>query len=450
MVCMTSIAAALQALVGGADNVRSDDAAGHYEHDMTLGMGLRGRPSAVVMPAENEQVAAVVAWCYERGVPIVPRGGGTGLAGGATPVHGGVVVSLERMRAIRSFDPLLWRINVEAGVSTQTVQRLARENGLYFAVDPGAAEQSQIGGNIATNAGGPHSFKYGVMRVWVTGVEAVLAPGEIATFGGPLRKDVAGYDMVGLLTGSEGTLGIITAAWLKLIPAPPVAVPVCAFYPGPAQGVEAIQALLASGVVPAAIEYLDERATRIAAATFPGTVPEDAGFLVVAEADGSLEEADELREALGSGALSPPARALWGWRDGVSHAVAAQRGGKLSDDIAVPLDRLAEAVDATVEIGERHGLQACSWGHAGDGNLHCTFLLNPRDGLEATSARAAAEELFALAIRLDGTISGEHGIGVLKNGQLVNQWQPAAVAAHQAIKRILDPETLLNPGKKLP
>ena len=203
-----------------------------YLVDKTEARGLRGHAEAVCLPNEPEQVASAVAWCYERGIAIVPRGGGTGYAGGAVPVEGGVVVALERMARVRSFDPSLWRIEVEAGVRTAELRRVARESGLFFPPDPGAAEQSQIGGNVATNAGGPHTFKYGVTGAWVTGIEAVLAPGELVRVGGPIRKDVAGYDLKSLLIGSEGTLGIVTSVWLKLIPAPEASLPVVGFYGG--------------------------------------------------------------------------------------------------------------------------------------------------------------------------------------------------------------------------
>ncbi|MFL5827877.1 MAG: FAD-binding oxidoreductase [Thermoleophilaceae bacterium] len=430
-----------------------------YAHDATEHEGLAAQPELVLLPRDTEQVRVAVEWCYSNDVPIVPRGGGSGFSGGAVPVNGGVVISLERMTRVRSFDPGLWRMEVEAGLRTADVRRLARENGLFYPVDPGAAEQSHIGGNIATNAGGPHAFKYGVTGHWVTGLEAVVAPGEVVSVGGPVRKDVAGYDLRGLLIGSEGTLGIVTAAWLRLIPAPEAALPVVAAYPGVPEGCAAIEAVLASGVLPSAIEYLDENAVTASRGAFPVELPGNARFVVVAEADGSADEAErvaaELREAMATGAVlvhEPSARgdveALWRWRDGVSIAVAAVHGGKMSEDIAVPLDRLRDAIEGTLEIAARHGLDACSWGHAGDGNLHSTFMIDPRSEDEVRRAHAAAGELFELAVALGGTISGEHGIGWVKRGRLGLQWQDRAVQLHGEIKRAFDPKGLMNPGKK--
>jgi glycolate dehydrogenase FAD-linked subunit len=431
-----------------------------YVHDATTTRGLSGRADAVVLPGTAEEVAAVVAWCYEHDTPIVPRGGGTGYAGGAVPIDGGVVVSLERLTRIRAFDPLLWRIHVEAGVRTGDVRRLARENGLYFPPDPGATEQSQIGGNIATNAGGPHAFKYGVTGRWVTGIEAVLPPGELISVGGPIRKDQAGYDLKGLLIGSEGTLGIVTAAWLRLHPAPEAVLPLIGFYDSAVSGCTAIEQVLGGGLVPAALEYLDGGTLAAASAVFPGGVPAGAGFMVIAEADGTLQEAERLRaellEVLGEAALSvrsPEGSAavdeLWRWRDGVSIAVAAKRGGKFGEDIVVPLDRLAEAVERVVDIGRRHGIEAVSWGHAGDGNLHANFLVDLQDAEEVARAEQAADGVFELAVELGGSISGEHGIGWLKRGRLGLQWNARALAAHAAIKQALDPKGLMNPGKKI-
>jgi len=431
-----------------------------YLHDATESRAIGGRADAVALPRDAEQVAATVAWCYQHDVAIIPRGGGTGFAGGAVPVEGGVVLSLERLRALRAFEPERWRMWVEAGVPTSRVARRARENGLLYPPDPGAAESSQIGGNIATNAGGPHSFKYGVTGAWVTGLEVVLAPGELVRIGGPVRKDVAGYDLGALMIGSEGTLGVVTAAWLRLIPAPEAELPVLAAYPDADSGGAALAAVLAAGLQPATLEFLDAGAVSAARATLPEGIPTTAGFVLIAEADGSRAEAervrDELIEVLGDGALAVHApatreatRALWRWRAGVSLAVTASRGGKVSEDIVVPSERLAEAVGATRAIGERHGLPACSWGHAGDGNLHATFMIDRDDPAELGRAEEAAQELFALAVALGGSVSGEHGIGLVKRGALAWQWPPAALAAHAAIKAALDPKGLLNPGKKL-
>jgi glycolate oxidase subunit GlcD len=430
-----------------------------YGTDDSEASGVVGRPDAVALPATTEEVARVLSWCYAHDVPLVPRGGGSGFAGGAVPISGGVVLSLELLTAVRAFDPLFWRIQVEAGVHTATVHRLARENGLFFPPDPGASEQSQMGGNIATNAGGPHAFKYGVTGAWVTGLEAVVPPGEVITIGGPIRKDVAGYDLIGLLVGSEGTLGVITAAWLRLLPAPEATLPVVAFYPGSGEGCAAIEAVIGSGLQPAALEYLDAGALAAAGGAFPGKVPAPARFAVLAEADGSQSDAERLRleltavlaeHALAVGTPTAPAEveALWRWREGVSHAVSAQRGGKVSEDIVVPLDRLREAIEETLSIGARHDLDACSWGHAGDGNLHSTFMVDRADDEELARAERAALDLFDLAVRLGGSVSGEHGIGWTKRGQLARQWSRPALDLHHGIKQAFDPKGLVNPGKK--
>jgi glycolate oxidase subunit GlcD len=424
-----------------------------------MGRGVVGTADAIVLPSTVEEVAAVMRWCYEHDVPLTARGGGTGLAGGAVPVHGGVVIGFERLNRVRGFDPLLWRMHVEAGVTTGDVQRLARESGLRFPPDPGAAEVSQIGGNVACNAGGPHAFKYGVTRQWVTGVEVVVPPGEIVRFGGPLRKDVAAYDLTGLFVGSEGTLGLVTAAWLRLIPAPELELPVIGLYRDVDAGVAAIERVLGSGVVPAALEYLDGQTLGYAGDGYPFGLPAGTGFMVITEADGSAGEAGrvaaELREALADDAVAvhaphTPAEVadLWRWRGGVAFAFIAQRGGAFSEDVAVPLDRLREVARGTLAIGERHGVPALSFGHAGDGNIHSTFLFSPDDPDEEARADAACHDVFALALELGGSVSGEHGIGWLKRDQLERQLGPVGYDLHLRVKQAFDPKGLLNPGKK--
>ena len=295
---------------------------------------------------------------------------------------------------------------------------------------------------------------------WVTGLEVVLAPGELVRLGGPIRKDVAGYDIKSLLIGSEGTLGIVTAAWVKMIPAPEAAPPLAALYPDSETGCAAIEMMLASGIVAGRDRVPRRGRGEGDARGLPGPTTRRGRVHGHRRRRRNQAEAtsihDELTEVLSEGALmvhAPTAtkeiNALWRWRDGASIAVTAQRGGKISEDIVVPVDRLREAIEGTLEIGRRHDLETCSWGHAGDGNLHSTFMIDLDDPSELERAEHAAEDLFALAVELHGSISGEHGVGLVKNGQLARQWQPAAVAMHEAIKRAFDPKGLLNPGKKL-
>jgi glycolate oxidase subunit GlcD len=437
-------------LVGGA--VRP------YLRDATETRGLVGSADAVARPSSVDEVAAVVRRCYEHGIALTPFGGGTGYAGGAVPA-GGVVLSLERLTRVRSLAPELWRAEVEAGVRTRDVQRLALENGLWFPPDPGAAEQSQIGGNVATNAGGPHAFKYGVTGAWVTGLEVVLPPGDVVRLGG-VRKDVAGYDLLRLLVGSEGTLGVVTAVQLKLVPPPERRAVVVAFCDSVGAGADCVLAAMSSGAQPSALELLDGRAIDITRGALPVEAPAGAALAVLAEVDGSadqvaagVEDLDEAMAACASSthrATAPSEVAeLWRWREGVGLAADAALGGKVSEDVGVPVERLAAAIELTHEIARRHGLDACAWGHAGDGNLHSTFLFDREDARARARALAAAYELFAGVVALGGTISGEHGLGQVKNGHLRDQWPAAAVALHAGVKELFDPRGLLNPGKKL-
>jgi glycolate oxidase subunit GlcD len=448
--------AELGSLVGAA-HVLDAPARSPYNSDASRRRGLVGRADAVVLPGTVQEVAAVVGWCYEHDVAIVARGGGTGLTGGAVPSAGGVVLSLERLRAVRELEPQLWRMLPEAGVSTYDVQRLARENGLFFAPDPGASEQSQIGGNVATNAGGPHALKYGVTGAWVTGLEAVLAPGELVEVGGWARKDVAGYDIKSLLIGSEGTLGVITAVRLRLLPAPEAAIVLVVFVRSRAEGCAAMLEVLAAGIQPAALEFIDGETLGLVAGGYPGRVPKDAAFALIAEVDGSQAQAQAGRAALcellgaAAVAIDEPADtlALWRWRDSFNGVVSGVRGGKVSEDVAFPVERLADGLEMFEEISSRHELRSCAWGHGGDGNVHATVLVDPAASAELDAAEAVGAELFALVGELGGSIAAEHGVGQLKSGLLASQWDARTVRLHEQIKQAFDPKGLLNPGKKL-
>lgn len=434
-----------------ADSPYNEDAAGPWR-------GLRGAADAVALPESEEEVAALLAFCVARGLPFVPRGGGSGVCGGACPTRGGLVCALQRLNRVLKLEPGRWRMEVGAGLTTAHVRRLAREHGLFFPPDPGAAEQSQIGGNVATDAGGPHALKYGSTRHWVTGLRAVLPPGELVRLGGANRKDVAGYDVKDLLAGSEGTLGVITSVQLRLIPAREAALALVAFARGVDDGCDAVDAALGSGVEPSALELIDGAALAEVVGAYPGEVPARAGFALIAELDGSAGEAVEAREqlcdALSGGALTinlhDDPRALWRWREGVSGAVAAVHGGKVSEDVVVPPERLRELLHGFREAAARERLESCAFGHAGDGNIHATLMLDPRDDDALARAERVTERLFELTVGLGGSISGEHGLGVVKRDALKLQYDERELTLQRRLKEALDPTGTLNPGKKLP
>jgi FAD/FMN-containing dehydrogenase len=288
-------------------------------------------------------------------------------------------------------------------------------------------------------------------------MEVVLAPGELVTLGGWASKDVAGYDLRSLLVGSEGTLGVITAVRLRLLPAPEAAIALVVFLRTREQGCTAILNMLASGLRPSVLDFMDGRTLGALARAYPGELPAGAGFALICEVDGSRCEAQAQREALtelmGSQALAvhepPDARALWRWRDAANPAVTAVRGGKVSEDVVFPVERMAEGLSRFEQIASAHGMSSCAWGHGGEGNVHATVLVDPHNEQQLDAAEAIGEELFALVVELGGSIAGEHGVGWHKRGRLAAQWHARALDLHEQVKHAFDPKGLLNPGKKL-
>jgi glycolate oxidase subunit GlcD len=421
---------------------------------------IRGAAELLLKPKSTKEVAALVKHCYRRGIAMHTRGAGSGLAGGAIPKLGSVIISLERMNKIRSFSPEYWRMEAEAGVITKQVHETAKKKGLLFPPDPGAAWESHIGGNIATNAGGAHTFKYGVTGHWVTGLEVVTAHGDVLKLGGPLRKDVAAYDLKSLFIGSEGTLGIVTAAWLKLVPLPEVSIPVVATFTTIRGGSRALEDVFRYAQLPTAAELLDGPTLREARDGFPGKLPATAEYMLLLEAEGGPLAAKELAAQLSSRlkktALSvwmpknpQDIEQLWTWRYGIYHAISKKLGGKVSEDISVPLEQLPAALEGVYAIGKRHNLPACNWGHAGDGNIHATFLVDWHNKAQLKQASVAVGELFDLALRLGGSISGEHGVGRLKRPWLPQQLGSVGFRYQRDVKRLFDPKNLFNPGVKV-
>lgn len=440
---------ALRALLKG--EVRDDEPTlVAYGRDASL---ARCRPLAVARPLDTADVAALVAWARREGVGLTPRGAGTGLSGGS--VGAGVVVDMAGMLGvdIRAHD---LAARVEPGVVNIHLQEELAGRALFWPPDPSSHRVSTIGGNLATNAGGPACLRHGVTRHWVLGLQAVLGTGEVVAAGSLAMKDVAGYDLTGLLVGSEGTLGIITRADLRLLPLPPARGTMLATYPELAGAAKAVQAIRASGVVPEALEFMDNATLACVEESFGLGL---AGALLVAECAGHpaavAEELAAVTAAATPGATKvestlDPAQSerLWQARRGAFGSLAHKGRRLLVEDVAVPISRLVEMVALVAAAAARHDLEILTLGHAGDGNLHPQFILDGGAEEEARAERAVAEIADA-AVALEGTLTGEHGVGTLKAGLLARVGDPAALAAMRAVKEALDPDNIMNPGKVL-
>ena len=430
-----------------------------YAFDAFGASGERHLPDAVVFPATTEEVAGVVQVCAHHGVPVVPRGAGTGYAGGAIPIRGGVVVNLVRMNRILGVEADAQRMHVEAGAITAHVHHRALAHGLYYPPDPGSSSTSTIGGNIACNAAGPRTLRYGVTADFLAGATVVLADGRIATVG---EGAGGGEDLLRLLPQSEGTLAIVTEALLRLIPAPRARTTIAALFADMQSASDAVAAIAAAQLAPAAVEFLDRAAMRAVARTGVSAFPDDAGALLIVEVEGEPstvgDEADAVQSALAranaqrveTAVDAADAKRLWTARKAISAAVAAVMIGKVNEDVVVPRDRIAELVAHTEVLGEEHEVPVVNFGHLGDGNLHATFLIDPRRRGDRERADAAAAGLFEMVLDMGGSITGEHGVGYTKLPYLEKQIGPAGVELMTRIKAALDPRGLLNPGKKIP
>jgi len=421
-------------------------------------------PECAVLVESAEQASAVLRLCLEHAVPVTPRGAGSGMCGGALPHQGGVVLSTERMTAIKEIHAGDLVAVVEPGVVTGELQTAVEEQGLFYPPDPASLEFCSIGGNASTNAGGPRAFKYGVTREYILGLQVALMGGELLKCGRRTSKGVTGYDLVAGFVGTEGTFGVITELVVKLLPKPPAAATVLGIFKDSAAAGAAITGLLRDGLRPRVLEIADKHSVDYVRPKSRYRFPDNAGAIVLLEVDGEPDTMAMAMERIGMrcdelGALdvlaaTEPAerRALWEARRLISPSLKAAWKIKVNEDICVPRGSIVEMLARVDRVSAETGIPAAVFGHAGDGNLHVNLLSNddPNDPAVQTKMWAAAEQVFAHAIALGGTLSGEHGIGLTKRDYMPMEQTPRLLEWQRKWKAMWDPANLMNPGKKIP
>jgi len=432
-----------------------------YSYDGTF---AEGSPEVVVLPENTEQVSQVVKLAAEAGVPIVPRGMGSGMAAGSVPiVKGGMVVSLTRMNHILEIDTENATVRTEAGIITADLQAAVEKVGLFYPPDPSSIKHSTIGGNIACNAGGPRCLKYGVTGDYVLGLTVVLADGRILKTGGKPIKDVTGYDLNGLFTGSEGTLGLVTEALLRLVAKPRYAKTALAEFAALDDASRTVNAILRAGIVPASLELMDQTAiVCIEEALHLGLNTEVEASLII-ETDGAdeetvrseIESVAKICQETGAQtvkmAQNETERAsLWKARRSISPSLARKAPNKLGEDITVPRSAIPEVIQRLRAISTKYGLPIVIFGHAGDGNLHPNILFDKRQPEQWHKVEEMVAEIFDASLAVGGTLSGEHGVGMLKRPYMERALGPLSIELQRHIKQALDPSNILNPGKIFP
>jgi glycolate oxidase len=428
-----------------------------YRRDETAFLRA-GLPLVACFPRGVSDVQAIVRIASAAGVPIVARGAGTGLSGGAVAIDGCVTVVFTQMNRIVEIDPLNLTATVEPGVINADLNRAAAEHGLLYPPDPASFETCTIGGNLAENSGGLRCVKYGVTRDWVMGLEVVLADGSVIRTGGKNKKDVAGYDLTGVFVGSEGTLGLITQATLRLLPKPAANLTLVAFFPSIHAAGQGVANITAAGVIPVTLELMDAFTIAAVDDAYQLGLDRAAAAMLMVESDlGGEAAVAQLalaeKACLDAGATSVLVSADTTEADWLrqarrgAHGALERAGAARMDDVGVPRSRVPEMIDRITEIAARHGLPVGIFGHAGDGNQHPPYVLDRDDPDAERKIDAARDEIYRAALELGGTVTGEHGTGLAKKRWLALQRGERAVDVMRSIKQALDPHNLLNPGK---
>jgi glycolate oxidase len=457
---MSELHAELEAIVGPGGLLTDPVDLIAYGFDGTF---FDNTPPLVVLPRTTGQVSAIHRVAARRKLPLTPRAMGSGLSGGSVPLGGSIVLGVARMNRVIAIDPVDRVAVVEPGVITAHLQALVEAQGLFYPPDPSSIRQSAIGGNVAENAGGARGLKYGVTGDYVLALEVVLPDGAVLRTGGRAVKNVTGYNLRALFTGAEGTLGTITEITLKLLAKPRFASTALAVFDRIDDAAQAVNAVMQSGLVPTAIELIDNFTVRCIEEHRPSGLPLDADAILLFGVDGNYEDIVAAETAtIGSIAREHHARdvtlagdaahaeRLWDARRAISPSLARRRPNKLGEDIAVPRSAIPQIVRRVREIAAHYGLEIPLFGHIGDGNLHPNILCDKNDREEMVRVTAAAREIFEAAVEVGGTLSGEHGIGLLKKQFLELDLGPDAIALMRRIKSAVDPDGIMNPGKIFP
>lgn len=416
-------------------------------------------PEAVVFPATTGEMQAVLRLANEVVFPVTARGGGVGYTGGAVPVEGGIVIGTDRMKKIVEINADDLYVICQPGLTTFELQQAVEEHGLLFPPDPASYKDSYIGGNVAENAGGMRTPKYGVTKHSVLGLEVVTATGEVIRTGGRTVKNVVGFDLTGLMCGSEGMLGIITECTLKLLPMPEATATVRASFKTMEEACRVLTKFTPEGLLPMAMEVVDRSCINAIEENFAFGLSPDAGAILIVAVDGSAPEVERnavmIERILGENGGFDTLRSrtkeeenkLWDVRRAISPSLMKYGTLKINEDVVVPRSKVPELIREVEEIGRRHNTFVANFGHAGDGNIHVNFLCDRDDMDSIARARKCVKETFELSVRLGGSISGEHGIGYVKAAYLGMAVDPATLEVMKAIKKVFDPKGILNPGK---
>lgn len=430
-----------------------------YSYDATIKESL---PDIVVKADTADEISAVIKIASEHNIPIIPRGAGTGLAGGAVPIRGGVVISVTGMNKIIEIDRKNLIAVVEPGVITGTLQKEVESLGLFYPPDPSSLDISTIGGNVATCAGGPRGVKYGVTKNYVMGLETILPDGSPLSMGGKNIKSVAGYNLTSLMVGSEGTLAFINKIILKLLPRPETTSTLFVSFKGIREAAKSINDILLYGTTPSTIEFMDRFTIGIIRDHIDIEIGKDIEATLLIEIDGGAEEVrrgtDKVKDILLRGGATDiviakdegERKRLWDARRAISPTLRKLKPTKLNQDIAVPRASLPEMIDHLQAIAEKYNILIVNFGHAGDGNIHVNVMTDVSNNEEMGRATKAVDEIFRMTIELGGTISGEHGIGISKRDYLEMEVGKAGISVMRKIKGAVDPKNIMNPGKVLP